>query len=93
MKDMLIKFDKLLFIIDFIILDMDDVNQTYLNILGQSFLIASRIHIDIHKGNRWERWLLNSMGEVNKKQLEEGCHYITMKNITYLDHWIEGSLE
>ena len=51
-KDVLIKVNKLIFPVDFYIIDMDDEfasNPTHL-LLGKPFMKTTRIKINVHKG-------------------------------------------
>ena len=47
---MLIKVDKFIFPVDFVVLDMEEDQQVPL-ILGRLFLATTRALIDVHKGN------------------------------------------
>ena len=50
LEDVLVKVDKFIFPIDFIVLDMEKDQQIPL-ILGRPFLATERALIDVHKGN------------------------------------------
>ncbi|XP_073137404.1 uncharacterized protein [Henckelia pumila] len=48
-EDVLVKVDKFIFLADFVILDMDEDEETPL-IFGRPFLVTARALIDVHKG-------------------------------------------
>ena len=50
LEDVLIKVDKFIFPVDFVVLDMEEDQQVPL-ILGRPFLATARALIDVHKGN------------------------------------------
>ena len=50
LEDMLVKVDKFIFPVDFVVLDMEEDQQVPL-ILGRPFLATARALIDVHKGN------------------------------------------
>ena len=50
LEDVLVKVDKFIFPVDFVILDMEEDQQVPL-ILGRPFLAMARALIDVHKGN------------------------------------------
>ena len=50
LEDVLIKVDKFIFPVDFVVLDMEEDQQVPL-ILGRLFLATTRALIDVHKGN------------------------------------------
>ena len=50
LEDVLVKVDKFIFPVDFVILDVEDDQQVPI-ILGKPFLATARALIDVHKGN------------------------------------------
>ena len=50
LEDMLVKVDKFIFPVDFVVLDMEEDQQVPL-ILGRPFLATARALVDVHKGN------------------------------------------
>ena len=49
-KDVLVKVDKFIFPVDFVVLDIEEDQEIPL-ILGWAFLATRRALIDVHKGN------------------------------------------
>ena len=47
---MLVKVDKFIFLVDFVVLDMEEDREIPL-ILGQPFLATAKALIDVHSGN------------------------------------------
>ena len=50
LEDVLVKVDKFIFPVDFVVLNMEEDQQVPL-ILGRPFLATTRALIDVHKGN------------------------------------------
>ena len=91
-KDVFVKVDKFIFLVDFVVLDIEEDREIPL-ILGQPFLATSKALIDVHSGNLTLR--------VNDKEVYFNIYH-TMKfpiegqscnRISMVDECIKGTIE
>ena len=89
---MLVKVDKFIFVVDFIVLDIEEDREIPLT-LGRPFLATGRALIDVHSGNLTLR--------VNNKEVRFNIHHImkfldmgqSYNRISMVDECVKGVID
>ncbi|XP_073133836.1 uncharacterized protein [Henckelia pumila] len=84
-ENVLVKVDKQIFPVDFVVLDMDEDYEVHM-ILGRPFLATSRALIDVEKGElvlriNDEQVVFNMLQSVRDKPIGKSCFAIDVVNI------------